>query len=43
MRAVEGGQPDRQLLAMNINYFLQQAGLRYVNCFLGTTDRLTDS
>lgn len=43
VRAVEGGQPDRQLLAMNINYFLQQAGLCHVNCFLGTTDRLTDS
>jgi len=43
MEGGQGGQPDRQLLVMNINYFLQrQPAQRRVNHFLGIADRWTD-
>lgn len=44
MEGGQGGQPDRQLLVMNINYFLQrQPAQRCVNHFVGTADIVTDS
>lgn len=44
MEGGQGGQPDRQLLVMNINYFLQrQPAQRRINHFFGIADIWTDS